>query len=82
MYERIDVAVKGSLLHDIGKIVFRSNHSGGNHSKAGAEFISDESTSMTYTVYKPENIALGIDRRLIYEKTDKQSFDKSNIYSI
>jgi len=104
VYERIDVAVKGSLLHDIGKIVYRNDPEDGNHSNAGANFIQEDSVkmqnkeevleciryhhkhslsgasisngSMAYIVYEANNIASGIDRSLIYEGTDEQSFDE------
>ncbi|HZK00284.1 MAG TPA: type III-A CRISPR-associated protein Cas10/Csm1, partial [Tissierellaceae bacterium] len=111
MYERIDVAVKGSLLHDIGKIVFRNDRSGGNHSNAGAEFIANElinmdnkeqviecikyhhhgmlknagldNSSMAYIVYEADNIASGLDRRLIYEESQNQAFDeKTPLHSV
>ena len=111
VYERIDIAVKGSLLHDIGKLVYRSDHNGGNHSKAGAEFIAVESIlmnnkaeildcikyhhhaflinaglrddSMAYIVYEADNIASGLDRRLIYEELDKGTFDeKTPLHSV
>lgn len=35
----MDVLMKGALLHDIGKICIRADHSLGNHSHAGAEFL-------------------------------------------
>lgn len=104
MYERMDIAVKGSLLHDIGKIIFRNDHSTGNHSKAGSDFISDESINiqnkkevldcikyhhyhnikdssiskdnMAYIVYEADNIASGLDRRVIYDAVNERSFDE------
>lgn len=36
----IDVLVKGALLHDIGKVCLRADHSLGNHSEAGVKFLS------------------------------------------
>lgn len=36
---RNDTLVKGAILHDIGKICIRADHSLGEHSKAGCEFV-------------------------------------------
>lgn len=36
----IDILTKAALLHDIGKICLRADHSLGNHSEAGAKFLS------------------------------------------
>ena len=36
----IDILTKATLLHDIGKICLRADHSLGNHSEAGAKFLS------------------------------------------
>ena len=36
----IDILVKGALLHDIGKVCLRADHSLGNHSEAGVKFLS------------------------------------------
>lgn len=112
MYERIDIAVKGGLLHDIGKIIFRNDRSSGNHSNAGASFIAEKLTnmenkediiecinyhhygvlknadlkkdSMAYIVYEANNIASGIDRRLIYEEPDSNQFfdEKTPLHSV
>lgn len=35
----IDILIKGALLHDIGKMCLRADHSLGNHSQAGAKFL-------------------------------------------
>ena len=35
----IDVLIKAALLHDIGKMCLRADHSLGNHSNAGANFL-------------------------------------------
>ena len=35
----IDVLIKGALLHDIGKVCLRADHSLGNHSEAGVKFL-------------------------------------------
>ena len=34
-----DALVKGALLHDIGKVVYRANQGTDAHSKRGADFI-------------------------------------------
>lgn len=34
-----DALIKGALLHDIGKILYRADHSVGNHSAAGVTFL-------------------------------------------
>ena len=34
-----DALVKGALLHDIGKVVYRANQGSDAHSKRGAAFI-------------------------------------------
>lgn len=36
----LDILIKSSLLHDIGKVCIRADHSLGNHYQAGAEYIS------------------------------------------
>ena len=104
MYERIGIVTKGSLLHDIGKVVFRNDHSTGNHSMAGARFIEDDAIrmedkaevldcikyhhhhllksaglpndSLAYIVYEADNIASGLDRRVVYDNTDEKNFDE------
>lgn len=35
----IDILIKGALLHDIGKVCLRADHSLGNHSQAGVNFL-------------------------------------------
>ncbi|MDO4921638.1 MAG: type III-A CRISPR-associated protein Cas10/Csm1 [Phascolarctobacterium sp.] len=35
----LDILIKSSLLHDIGKVCIRADHSLGNHYQAGAEYI-------------------------------------------
>ena len=35
----MDILIKSALLHDIGKVCIRADHSLGNHSKAGTQFI-------------------------------------------
>lgn len=35
----LDLLVKGALLHDIGKVCIRADHSLGNHSNAGVTFL-------------------------------------------
>ena len=42
-----DALVKGALLHDIGKVVYRANEGSGAHSKRGAEFIKPYIDDMT-----------------------------------
>ena len=37
----LDVLIKGALLHDIGKLCLRADHSAGNHSQAGAKFLEE-----------------------------------------
>ena len=34
-----DTLVKGALLHDVGKLVYRANALTGTHSQRGAEFL-------------------------------------------
>ena len=34
-----DALIKGALLHDIGKVVYRANQGSTSHSKSGADFI-------------------------------------------
>ena len=34
-----DTLVKSAILHDVGKICIRADHSLGEHSKAGCEFL-------------------------------------------
>jgi len=36
-----DSLIKGALLHDIGKVLYRADQSVGNHSKAGRDFLSN-----------------------------------------
>lgn len=38
---RLDNLVKGALLHDIGKVVYRSGDMSGNHSSVGAQLIEE-----------------------------------------
>jgi CRISPR-associated protein Csm1 len=104
LYERLGIVTNGSLLHDIGKAVYRNDHSFGNHSNAGAEFLKDDMIRMTekketldcvkyhhhhllkssglendnaaYIVYEADNIASGLDRRLIYDGVDEKNFDE------
>ena len=35
----IETLVKGALLHDIGKVVYRASEGSGDHSTAGATFL-------------------------------------------
>lgn len=35
----VDILIKGALLHDIGKVCLRADHSLGNHSQAGSKFL-------------------------------------------
>lgn len=39
MVNELNVLIKGALLHDIGKICLRADHSLGKHSEAGAKFL-------------------------------------------
>lgn len=42
MYDQLGAVINGSLLHDIGKIIYRNDHSYGNHSDAGSKFIQND----------------------------------------
>ena len=35
----LETLIKGALLHDIGKVVYRANEESGDHSTAGATFL-------------------------------------------
>lgn len=37
----LDILIKGALLHDVGKLCLRADHSAGNHSQAGAKFLAE-----------------------------------------
>ena len=37
----LDILIKGALLHDIGKLCLRADHTAGNHSQAGAKFLEE-----------------------------------------
>lgn len=41
----IDVLIKAALLHDVGKMCLRADHSLGNHSEAGVKFLSQVLTN-------------------------------------
>ena len=45
----LDILIKGALLHDIGKLCLRANHSLGNHSQAGANFLESFLTTAEVT---------------------------------
>lgn len=46
------VLTKAALLHDVGKVCLRADHSLGNHSNAGAHFLS----AYLFQVHWKENI--------------------------